>query len=59
MFIVIRILVLTLVISYLYYFINTKILDKKVSLPKVLTIVLIINIAVYLVLGVLSYLINS
>lgn len=53
-----RILIIALVLSYLFYLFNTKILNKKVSISKSATIILLATIGVYITLGILSYLVN-
>ncbi len=58
MIIILRILILTLIMSYGYYLFKRHIRKEPVVLSKVLLVALLINIGVYVFLGLLAYLVN-
>ncbi len=55
----IRILVVTFVISYFVWWINNRILGKNLKIARVITITLSVISIIYLIFGVLSYLIEE
>ncbi len=56
---ILRLLLIALVVGYLVWTINNKLLGKNLKLARVIAATLVITSLVYLVLGILSYLIES
>ncbi len=54
-----RIIIISLVIGYFVWFINNRILGKNLALARVLAITLVGTTVAYLVLGVMSYVIEG
>lgn len=54
----IRILIIVLIVSYLIWFVNNRILGKNIALTHVITTTLLITGLLYLFLGGLSYLLE-
>lgn len=55
----IRILLIAIILAFLFYFVNTKILGNKTNVAKSTTIILLATIGIYVVLGLLSYIVNN
>ncbi len=55
----IRILIITFVVAYVIWFISNRVLGKNLTLAKVVAVTLVATSAVYLLLGILSYLIED
>ncbi len=55
----IRILIVTFVVAYVIWFISNRVLGKNLTLAKVVAVTLVATSAVYLLLGILSYLIEG
>jgi E3 ubiquitin-protein ligase DOA10 len=55
----IRIILIAIILSFLFYIVNTKILGKKISISKSATIILLTTIGVYITLGLVSHLLNQ
>lgn len=55
----IRILLIAVILAFLFYFVNTKILGNKTNFAKSTTIILLATISIYIVLGLLAYVVNS
>lgn len=55
----IRVLLATFVIGYIVWFINNRVLGKNLGLAKVIATTLVVVSLVYLVLGVLSHLVEN
>ena len=51
-----RLLVVALIVSYVIWFFNTRIMGKRLSLYKVTSWVLVATVAIYIILIGLSYL---
>ena len=54
-----RLLVVALIVSYVIWFFNTRIMRKSLSLYKVTSWVLVATVAIYIFLAVLSYLVEG
>ena len=55
----IRILIIAFVIGYVVWFVNNRILGKNLALARVISATLVITSLVYLLLGILSYLVEG
>ncbi|NYT26552.1 hypothetical protein [Candidatus Thiodubiliella endoseptemdiera] len=55
----IRILIITFVVAYVIWFISNRVLGKNLTLAKVVAVTLVATSAVYLLLGILSHLIEG
>ena len=56
---IIRLLIAALVVSYLIWLFNTRVMGKNVSLSKIATYVLSATFVIFLVLSGLSYLVEG
>lgn len=56
---ILRLLVIALIIGYVVWIVNNKLLGKNLKLARVIATTLVTTSLVYLVLGILSYLIES
>ncbi len=54
-----RLLLIALVVGYLVWAVNNKLLGKNLKLARVIAATLVVTSVVYLVLGILSYFIES
>lgn len=54
-----RLLLIALIIGYIAWLANKKLLGKNFKLSQVITLTLVITSLVYLILGILSYLIEG
>ncbi len=54
-----RLLIIAFIIAYIIWFVNNKILGKNLKIARVIAATLVVTSLVYLVLGSLSYLIES
>ncbi len=54
-----RLLIIAFVIAYIIWFVNNKILGKNLKIARVIAATLVVTSLVYLVLGSLSYLLES
>ena len=54
-----RILVVALIVSYIIWFFNTRIMGKSLSLYKVTSWVLLATVAIYVFLAGVSYLVEG
>jgi len=54
-----RLLVVALIVSYVIWFFNTRIMGKNLSLYKVTSWVLVTTVAIYIFLAGLSYLVDE
>lgn len=55
----IKIIVIAFIVGYFIWIVNNKILNKNILLARVIAITLLVTSVVYLILGILSYLIES
>jgi len=56
---ILRLLIAALVVSYLIWLFNTRVMGKNVSLSKIATYVLSVTFVIFLVLSGLSYLVEG
>ncbi len=56
---ILRLLVIALIIGYIVWIVNNRLLGKNLKLARVIAATLVTTSLVYLVLGILSYLIES
>jgi len=56
---ILRLLIAALVVSYLIWLFNTRVMGKKVALSKIATYVLSATFVIFLVLAGLSYLVEG
>lgn len=56
---ILRLLVIALIIGYIVWIVNNKLLGKNLKLARVIATTLVTTSLVYLILGILSYLIES
>ena len=54
-----RLLVVALIVSYVIWFFNTRIMGKNLSLYKVTSWVLVATVVIYILLAVISYLVEG
>jgi len=54
-----RLLIIAFIIAYIIWFVNNRILGKNLKIARVIAATLVVTSLVYLVLGSLSYLIES
>jgi hypothetical protein len=54
-----RIIIIAFVIGYFVWFINNRILGKNLALARVISATLVVTSVVYLVLGILSYVVEG
>ena len=54
----IRILIISFVIGYVVWLVNSRILGKNLALARVIAVALVTTSLIYLVLGILSYLLD-
>ncbi len=54
----IRILIISFVIGYVVWLVNNRILGKNLALARVIAVALVTTSLIYLVLGILSYLLD-
>jgi hypothetical protein len=55
----IRILIIAFVIGYCVWFINNKVLGKNLKIARVMATTLVATLVVYLLLGILSHLLEG
>jgi hypothetical protein len=55
----IRILIIAFIIGYIVWFVNNRILGRNLALARVISATLVITSLVYLLLGILSYLVEG
>ena len=56
---ILRLLIVALIVSYLIWFFNTRIMGKSLSLYKVTSWVILATVAIYIFLAFLSYLVEG
>ncbi|WP_428087174.1 hypothetical protein [Candidatus Thioglobus sp.] len=55
----IRLLIIAFVVGYCVWFISNKVLGKNLKMARVIAVTLVATTAVYLLLGILSYVIEG
>jgi len=56
---ILRLLIVALIVSYMIWFFNTRIMGKSLSLYKVTSWVILATVAIYIFLAFLSYLVEG
>ena len=56
---ILRLLIVALIVSYVIWFFNTRIMGKSLSLYKVTSWVILATVAIYIFLAFLSYLVEG
>ncbi len=56
---ILRLLIVAMIVSYVIWFFNTRIMGKSLSLYKVTSWVLLATVAIYIFLAFLSYLVEG
>ena len=56
---ILRLLIVVLIVSYVIWFFNTRIMGKDLSLYKVTSWVLVATVVIYILLAALSYLVEG
>jgi len=56
---ILRLLIVAMIVSYVIWFFNTRIMGKSLSLYKVTSWVILATVAIYIFLAFLSYLVEG